>query len=94
MPEPVSFTRFICCHCHDNGQARIATIIFGTRLAAELHVSCSRTCKAACKGVRSVPVEYRESGRAEDQEAGPVGAPGQCPVRSAGAAPHQVNCRP
>ncbi len=34
--------------------------------------------------VRSVLVEYRESRRAEDQEAGPVGTPGQWPVRLAG----------
>jgi hypothetical protein len=47
-------------------------------------------CQAARKGVRIVPVEYRESTgrRAEDQEAGPVasGAPGQSlavPVASA-----------
>jgi len=31
-------------------------------------------CKAAGKGVRSVPVVYRESRRVEDHEAGPIGA--------------------
>ena len=38
------------------------------------------------KGVGSVPVVYSESKRAEpeDQEAGPVGAPGQWPVLPAG----------
>jgi hypothetical protein len=69
---------------YDSGQAHIATTFFGTRLAAELYISRSRTCKAACRGVRSVPVEYRETRRAEGQEAGPVGAPGQWPVRPAG----------
>ncbi len=84
MSAPVFFTSFVCCHCHDSGHAHMATTFFGTRRAAELHVSRSRTCKAASKGVRSVPVEYRESRRAEDQKAGPVGAPGQWPVRPAG----------
>ncbi len=38
---PLSFTSFICCHCHDFGAGRIATTIFGTRRAAELHISSS-----------------------------------------------------
>ena len=88
MSAPVFFTSFVCCHCHDSGQAHIATTCFGTRRAVELHVSRSRKCKAASKGVWSVPVEYRlyyrVSRRAEDQEAGPVGAPGQWPLRPAG----------
>jgi hypothetical protein len=52
----------------------------------ELHISRSRMCKTAGKGVSTTSVVYRESKRAEDQEAGPVGAPGQWPVRPAGAA--------
>lgn len=86
MSEPVSFTQFICCNCHDSDPARIATTFFSTRRAVELHISRSKVCKAAGKGVRSVPVVYRESKRAEDQEAGPIGAPGQWPVRRAGGA--------
>ncbi len=37
-------------------------------------------CQAAHKGVRNVPAEYRESRRAEDQEAGPAErqGSGQC----------------
>ncbi len=73
------------------GAGRIATTFFGIRRAAaaadsEVHISRSRVCKleTACKGVRSVPVVYRDSKPAEDQEAGPVGAPGQWPVRQAG----------
>ena len=95
MSEPVSFTSFICCHCHDLGAGRIATTFFGTYRAAELHISRSRVCKleTACKGVRSVPVVYRDSKRAEDQEAGPVGAPGQSrwPVRQAGGCCQESN---
>jgi hypothetical protein len=84
MSEPVSFTQFICCNCHDTDPARIATTFFSTRRAVELHISRSKVCKAAGKGVRSVPVVYRESRRVEDHEAGPIGAPGPWPVRRAG----------
>jgi hypothetical protein len=83
MSQPVSFTQFICCNCHDTDAACIATTYFSTR-RVELHSSRSKVCKAAGKGVRSVPTVYRESRRAEDQEAGPVGAPGQWLVRTAG----------
>ena len=84
MSQPVSFTQFICCNCHDTDPACIATTFFSTRRAVDVHISRSKVCKAAGKGVRSVPTVYRESRRAEDQEAGPVGAPGQWPVRPAG----------
>ena len=84
MSQPVSFTQFICCNCHDTDPARIATTFFSTRRAVELHISRSKVCKTAGKGVRSMVTVYRESKRTEDQEAGPVGAPGQWPVRPAG----------
>ena len=84
MSEPVSFTSFVCCHCHEIGQSRISSTFFGTRRAAELHISRSRTCQAACKGIRSVPMVYRHSKRVEDQEAGAIGAPGPWPVRPEG----------
>jgi hypothetical protein len=84
MSEPVSLTQFICCNCHDTDPASIATTFFSTCRAVELHISRSQVCKAAGKGVRSVSVVYRESRRAEDHEAGPIGAPGPWPVRRAG----------
>jgi hypothetical protein len=94
-PLPVLFA---ARHCHDSGQAHIASAIcyhfFGTHRAAELRVSRSRTCKAACKGVRSVPMEYIESRRAEDQEAGPVGAPGSGQCGRGAKAPQQVKYQP
>ena len=86
MSEPVTFQQFICCNCHGAGDARIGTTFFATRRAVELHISRSRMCKTAGKGVSTTSVVYRESKRVEDQEAGPVGAPGQWPVRPAGAA--------
>jgi hypothetical protein len=85
MSESVSFTQFVCCACYESGASRVATTFFGTRRAAELHISRSRGCRAACKGVMSLPTVYRPSKRAEDQEAGPVGAPGPWPVRLEGA---------
>ena len=78
MGEQVSFTRFLCCACHARGEG---SAFFGTRRAAELHISHSAGCKNACKGVQSVPVLYRDSQRQEDHEAGPVGAPGHWPAR-------------
>ena len=74
----VSFTRFLCCACHDRGEV---SAFFGTRRAAELHISRNAGCKTACKGIKSVPVLYRDSQRQEDHEAGPVGAPGHWPAR-------------
>jgi len=78
MGEQVSFTRFLCCACHARGEG---SAFFGTRRAAELHISRSAGCKNACKGVQSVPVLYRDSQRQEDHEAGPFGAPGHWPAR-------------
>ncbi len=62
----------------------IAGTFFGTRRAAEFHISRSSVCRGSGKGVNTITQEYRESKRAEDQEAGPVGAPGTWPARSAG----------
>ena len=75
----------ICCACYESGAGRISTTFFCTRRAAELHISRSRGWQAACKGVMSVPTVYRPSKRVEDQEAGPVGAPGAWQVRPEGA---------
>ena len=43
-------------------------------------------CQHEGKGVRTVTTQYRPSGRAEDQEAGAVGAAGAWPVRPAAPA--------
>ena len=81
---PVSFTRFVCCNCYDRRPDWIHWTFFGSRRAAELHISRSPHCRAAAKGIKTVTQEYRDSRRAEDQEAGPVGAPGTWPARPAG----------
>ena len=78
MGEQVSFTRFLCCTCHDSCEG---SAFFGTSRAAELHILRSLGCKNACKGVLSVPVLYRDSHRQEDHETGPAGAAGHWPAR-------------
>jgi hypothetical protein len=59
----------------------------------------SSTCQTEGKGVRTVTMQYRPSWRAEDQEAGHVGAPGAWPVwPAANTAPgkhtqyHMLHC--
>jgi hypothetical protein len=69
---PVSFTSFVCCNCNDCGPDWIHGTFFGSRRAAKLHISRSLHCRAAAKGIKTVTQEYRDSRRAEDQEAGPV----------------------
>ena len=81
---PVSFTRFVCCNCYDHGFDWIQGTFFGSRSAAELHISRSLHCRAAAKGITTVTQEYRDSRRAEDQEAGPMSAPGTWPAPLAG----------
>jgi hypothetical protein len=85
---PVSFTRFVCCNCYDRGPDWIHQTFLGSRRAAELHISRSPQCRVAAKGIKTVTQdsgqEYRDSRRAEDQEAGPVGAPGTWLARPAG----------
>ena len=78
MAEQVSFTRFLCCTCHDSSKG---SAFFGTRRAVELHISRSRGCQTTCKSIKTVPVVYGDSQRQEDHEAGPIGAPGHWPAR-------------
>jgi hypothetical protein len=53
-----------------------------------LAVAHARLRERASGPVRTVTMQYRPSGRAEDHEAGPVGAPEAWPVRpAANAAP-------
>ena len=82
---PVSFNRFVCCSCYDRGPGGGGLGFFGTRRAAALHVSKSPLCRGEGKGIKTITAEYRDSKRAEDQEAGPVGAPGTWPARPAGS---------
>jgi hypothetical protein len=55
-------------------------------LTTNTHIGCSTVCQTKEKRFYTVPVQYRPSCRAEDQEAGPVGAGGAWPVRPAALA--------
>ena len=86
--SPVTFSRFVCCNCYDCCPNWIDGTFFGTRRAAELHISRRAMCRTAGKGVRVITSEYRQSNWVEDHEAGPVGGAGTWPVRpAAGAGP-------
>jgi hypothetical protein len=83
---PVSFNCYVCCNCYDHCSDWIHWTFFGSRRAADLHISKSPHYREARKGVKTVTQMYRDSQRAEDsgQEARPVGAPGTWPARPAG----------
>ena len=88
MSESVTFNHFVCCGCYDRGPGSRTNSYFCSYKAVTTHIGRSVVCQNEGKGVRTVTMQYRPSGRAEDHEAGPVGAPGAWPVRpAANAAP-------
>ena len=86
LPD-VTFNHFVCCGCYDRGPGSRSTSTFASYKAAATHIGRSVLCQREGKGVRTVTMQYRPSGRAEDQEAGAIGAAGAWPVRPAAAAP-------
>ena len=88
MPSSaVTFNNFVCCGCYDRGPGSRGTSTFASYKTAATHIGRSVLCQREGKGVRTVTMQYRPSGRAEDQEAGAIGAAGAWPVRPAAAAP-------
>ena len=88
MPSSaVTFNHFVCCGCYDRGPGSRSTSTFASYKAVTTHIGRSLFCQREGKGVRTVTMQYRPSGRAEDQEAGAIGAAGAWPVRPAAAAP-------
>ena len=82
MPSSaVTFNHFFCCGCYDRCPGSRSTSTFATYKAAATHIGRSVLCQR--EGVRTVTMQYRPSGRAEDQEAGAIGAAGAWPVRPA-----------
>ena len=71
------------CHrvTRDATGSQLEIPIFARDKAATTHIG-SCTCQTEGKGVRTVTMQYRPSGRAEDHGAGPVGAPGACPPQT------------
>ena len=96
LPDPamamassaVTFNHFVCCGCYDRCPGSRSTFTFAsyTGKAVTTHIGRSVLCQREGKGVQTVTMEYRPSGRAEDQEAGAMGAAGAWPVRPAAAA--------
>ncbi len=64
-------------------QAPEAVPIFARTRQSPLTLAAagSPLCQTEGKGIYTVPVQYKPSGRAKDQEAGPVGAGWAWPVR-------------
>ena len=91
MPDPtmsmlssaITFNHFVCCGCYDHGPGSRSSSTFASYKAVATHIGRSYICQHEGKGVRTVTTQYRLSGRAEDQEAGAVGAAGAWPVRPA-----------
>ena len=83
MSESVTFNNFVCCGCYDRGPGSRTNSYFCSYKAVTTHIGRSVVCQKEGKGVKTITMQYRPSGRAEDHEAGPVGAPGAWPVRPA-----------
>ena len=92
LPDPamsnsaVTFHNFVCRGCYERGPGSRSSSFFCSYKAVTTHIGRSSVCQSEGKGMYTVPVQYRPSGRAEDQEAGPVGAGGAWPVRPAAPA--------
>jgi hypothetical protein len=90
LPDPVmsmftsaiTFNHFVCCGCYDQSPGSRSSSTFASYRAVTTHIGRSYICQHEEKGVRTVTTQYRPSGRAENQEAGAVGAAGAWPVRS------------
>ena len=81
LSSAITFNHFVCCGCYDRGPGSRSSSTFASYKAVTTHIGRSYICQHEGKGVRTVTTQYRPSGRAEDQEAGAVGAAGAWPVR-------------
>ena len=92
LPDPAmsssaaTFNNFVCRGCYERGPGSRASSYFCSYKAVTTHIGRSIVCRTEGKGAQTVTMQYRPSGRAEDQEAGPMGAPGAWPVRPAAPA--------
>ena len=100
MPSSaVTFNHFVCCGCYDRGPGSRSTSTFASYKAVTTHIGRSSICQREAKGVRTVTMQYRPSGRAEDQEAGAIGAagawlvrPGRRPQASSSISLYRIRC--
>jgi hypothetical protein len=92
LPDPAmsssaaSFNNFVCRWCYERGPGSRTNSYFCSYKAVTTHIGRSIVCRTEGKGVQTITMQYRSSGRAEDQEAGPMGAAGAWPVRTAAPA--------
>ncbi len=86
LSSSITFNHFVCCGCYDRGPCSKSSSSFALYRAVTTHIGHSLLCQHERKGVRTVTTQHRPSGRAEDQEAGAVGAAGAWPVRPAAPA--------
>ncbi len=89
LPCPTQPSPFkLCVPCVLSTRPRIPMqflflLVQGSHHSPHTHIGRSAVCQTEGKRFYTVPVQYRPLGRAEDQEAGPVGAGGAWPVRPA-----------
>ena len=83
MSSSATFHHFVCCGCYERGPGSKSNSYFSSYKAVTTHIGHSMQCQREGKGVRTVTMVYRPSGRAEDHEAGAVGGAGAWPVRPA-----------
>ncbi len=77
----VTFHNFVCSGCYQRGPGSRSISYFCSYKAVSTHIGSSTVCQTEGKGFYTLPVQYKPSGRAEHQEAGPVGDGGAWPVR-------------
>jgi hypothetical protein len=85
MSSSATFHHFVCCGCYECAPGSNSNSCFSSYKAVTTHIGRSILCVREGKGVQTVTMAYRPSGRAEDQEAGAVGGAGTWPVRPAAA---------
>ncbi len=86
LSSAITFNHFVSCRCYDRGPGSRSSSTFASYRAVTTHIGRSNICQHEGKGVWTVTTQYRPSRRAEDQEAGAVGAAGAWPVRPAASA--------
>ena len=76
MSSSATFHYFVCCGCYERGPGSKSISYFSSYKAVTTHIGRSILCQREGKGVQTVTMVYRPSGRAENHEAGAVGGAG------------------
>ncbi len=74
LPDPAMSNSanyvYRACQCYQRGPGFRSSSYFCSYKAVTTHIGRSTVCQTEGKGFYTVPVQYKPSGRAEDQEAG------------------------